>query len=619
MNKTLLLFFFLTLLHIGCSDDLVSSEEQAGAFTGKSLSQSLGKYKTGVFVFNSNDPVDVRIAQHHVLHPEDEYFKLVSEKPARLLVKLNENTQQSHETLHLWITESNGTVHKKTMDYFDFDCHANYYAPEIINNQYDELVCNIHQFDLNAEWIKPGMTLDIRSASESLMLLDNLKIGAPNPMDLKMINIHFFEELANANSLDNLPGWEKDFAAKLPISRLNYSLAPDVVFEELTVVPRGNFPAIRCSSKQDYEAKARQYFIDNPRLPKPGNYRFDGTVSTTTAWRTALLNASGTSNFHASYWVGMYNGEAEGNGGGLQANGNANKHGFLMHEFGHAFNLRHAWLDKNEPYNCSNTHVDVPCPTEITGIPSWNGPNTGMSWGYDALNKKYIAPTVQIDGHPKRGQYKKTPQNGGGEGWQDSGYFNHHSDYQIEKMRAYFESKHLYYDNQDKFWKRWNVSSEEYEDKFDGNVKVPWVPLWENIEVYSIMLSISSNTPNANIVYPPIGPYTAGTNPKYDPTKTWGRNAALSRNYCPNNSCDYTLRYKQGGKYFVSMLPISKNNQENPLKANGLDNFALNVPTKNGEITEMAVYYTPNVANNGISCNKGWVINCPLITSWSQD
>ena len=129
-----------------------------------------------------------------------------------------------------------------------------------------------------------------------------------------------------------------------------------------------------------------------------------------------------------------------------------------------------------------------------------------------------------------------------------------------------------------------------------------------NKDIYSIMFAISSTYPDANLVYPPIGPYKGGMVQLFDPTEGTSTDAKVFcdfvQGYYNYSGCHYTARVTQGGQVSHYMVRVE----------DGFDTAALNVSADDGPITAVEILSTPAIDDTGIMPE-----NPIVIASWTNN
>jgi hypothetical protein len=435
-----------------------------------------------------------------------------------------------------------------------------------------------------AEWVKPGLAVNV-TAGAATVNFANLKIGAPTKVIMRMFDIHYFGQTTG----DYPAGWKEELEAKWPLSQLELRRLPNVVFPELVIPTRAGLPAVRIKSPADYLAQTGQ--------------SFDGEQAAALAWNGALKRAGGRSGRLNLYYLNIYGANAGGQAGGFSGVGNGTSQGILHHELGHALSLPH-WGDSAAyPYKGAMHGIAAP--------PNYNETHAGPAWAFDLPSLSFIPPTAQtnnVGGNPA-GTYKVDPMQGGGTGYQEPGYLmNHFSDYSMNQMRNYLEGHVLVWNDTLGSYASWNQSAAAYVSAVSNN-GVQY-PIERDVPVITIMASVSGASPNVNMVYPPIGPYTAGLIRLFDPTVAADRSAAQSI-FAPANGCDVSLRIIQGGVQKNYLLAASWEPSADPLSGGSLITEAVNLPASDGEVTLAELLLTPNAEVNGLP------INPQILSTWA--
>ena len=377
------------------------------------------------------------------------------------------------------------------------------------------------------------------------------------------------------------PGWKEELEAKWPVSDLELRRIPQVVFEELVIPPRADVRAARISSKEDYKAQT--------------GLNFDGEQAAALQWVGALSRAAGTAGRHSLYYVNIYGAWAGGQAGGYSGVGNGTSEGILNHELGHALGLGDCYRgDSDYPYHGDMYGISQPVAD--------NDLHVGPTWAYYLYNQAFIPPTVQPDAvGGTLGTYKRDPMCGGGQGDQEKGYLmRHFSDYSVYKMREYLEKNVRVWNPSLKSYATWNQAAGAYTSTVSNN-GVQY-PVERDAQVISVMAGVSAVTPEAILVYPPIGPYTAGLIDLFDPRNASDRTKA-DQIFCPSNGCDVSLRIIQGGKEKIVMLPIAWDESADPLNRGSYQTRAVNLPAGDGNVTEIKLLYTPDAEKVGLPQN----------------
>jgi hypothetical protein len=287
--------------------------------------------------------------------------------------------------------------------------------------------------------------------------------------------------------------------------------------------------------------------------------------------------------------MNIYGAYAGGQAGGFSGVGNGNSTGILQHEMGHALSLPH-WGD-NPAYPYKGDMYGIPAPA------TYNGTHAGPTWAFHLFNRRFINCVVQrADRNP--GTYRADPMQGGGVGDQDSGYaMRHFSDYSVIKMQDYLEGHVVVWNESLNSYASWNNAAGNYSTPVANNgVQYPVV---RDVQVVSVMAAVSAVTPQANLVYPPIGPYEAGLITLFDPAVAADRTKADSI-FCPTGGCDVSLRVTQGGSTKTYMLPIALDTAADPFSGASFQTRALNLPASRGTVTKIEMLSTPDAEKSGL-------------------
>jgi hypothetical protein len=513
----------------------------------------------------------VYFAQTHVLKPDNPYFGLVGNRPALIKAHVVDpgtpaappvtaTLSLGGQTLVLPLTGP-ATLPAAVPD-----------GLGVVQHAYGDSFTAI----MPAAWVKPGLRVNVTAGPASVDFT-NLKIGAPTKVIMRMFDIHYFGQTTG----DYPAGWKEELEAKWPVAELEVRRLPNVVFPELVIPPRANLPAVRITSPADYQTQTGS--------------GFDGEQAAALAWNGALKRAGGRSGRLNLYYLNIYGANAGGQAGGFSGVGNGTSVGILHHELGHALSLPHWGDNAAYPYKGDMHGIAAPA--------IYNGTHAGPAWAFDLPTQSFIPCTVQpnnVGGHPA-GTYKCDPEQGGGTGFQEPGYLmNHFSDYSMNQMRNYLEGHVLVWNESLGSYASWNQTSAGYTNPVSNN-GVNY-PIERDVEVITIMASVSGARPDVNMVYPPIGPYTAGLIRLFDPTNSADRAAARSI-FAPAAGCDVSLRIVQGGVQKIYMLAASWEPGADPLGSGSLKTEAVNLPAADGEVTLVELLLTPDAEDNGLPAN----------------
>lgn len=424
------------------------------------------------------------------------------------------------------------------------------------------------------EWVSPGLRISVTTPSDRLDI-NNIKIGAPTEVVMTMFDVHYFEYSPG----DYSRGWENELAAKWPVAELKLRRIPRIVFEELVIPTRAGAPAVKVTSKQSY--------TDQTGL------RFDGEQAAAGQWNGALKRASGVRGRTSLYYTNIYGVAAGGQAGGFGGVGNGNSDGILHHELGHALSLPHWGNNASYPYKGDMFGIRAPN--------IFNGTHAGPTWAFDSPSRRFIPATVQSNAVPGRsvvGTYKADPMQGGGSGDQERGFiFRHFSDFSVKKMRGFLEEHVLVWNPTINSYASWNQSAGNYTKRVANNGVAYAVE--RDVNVVSVMAAINASSPEVNMIYPPIGPYQAGTIELFDPSKPADRETA-DNVFCLRDGCDVSMRVLQGGRFKTYMLAASWDPTLNPTDRAALSTQAINLKASDGKVKYVELLLTPDAEKNGL-------------------
>jgi hypothetical protein len=277
-------------------------------------------------------------------------------------------------------------------------------------------------------------------------------------------------------------------------------------------------------------------------------------------------------------------------------------HGILLHELGHALGLPHWFGSKQYPYVGPQHGIQTDSDTT---------PHAGPTWAFDLVRRVFLPPTVQEGaGRGTPGHYKKDPMAGGGTGDQEKPYlFRHFSDYSVDRIRQTLEKTQMVWDERSGRYYSWSPETGSYSSPARGRGGLN-CPIEDDVDVISVLASASLATSEATIVYPPIGPYKAGFLELFDALTPEGRARAAKAGY--GEGCDVCFRITQGGKVKTYLLNVSLPPKADPLNVDSFKVFALNLPARDGEITQVDLLHTPGVLGKGVEKD------CPVLYHWTK-
>lgn len=527
----------------------------------------------------------IYFAQKHVLEPDNKLFKLFSNLEALIKVHVVSPTQSEAPIVEA-ILSLDGEILAMQLTGPDKLPDSIPNGPGIVQHSYDNSFTGF----IPKEWVKPGLSVEIRAGEDSYVI-DSLKVGAPSKIVMTMFDVHYFEHTPG----DYPAGWKEELESKWPTAEMELRRVPNIIFPELIIPPRGEIPAARIESKDDY-------------LVKTG-FKFDGEQAAALAWKSALKAAAGVKGRFSLYYVNIYGANAGGQAWDFGGVGNGTSPGVLIHELGHAFLLPHWGNDEEYPYKGDMYGISAPV--------NYKGTHAGPTWSFDLPNKKFIPPTVQENAVTPRGNktnivgtYKQDPMQGGGVGDQEEGYiFRNFSDYSIYKAQQYLEEHIVVWNDSLKSYASWDVETGTY-TKIVENNGVDF-PVERDVDVITVMAATSAVHPQATLVYPPIGPYSTGIIETFDPTIEADRNKAKEV-FCEEGGCDTSLKITQGGKESIYMLRITLDPDEDPTKMSSLKTQAVNLRASDGEVSKVELLSTPDAEVNGLPENPD------VLDVWSQ-
>jgi len=515
----------------------------------------------------------VYFGQTHVLKPGDSYFGLVGSREALIKVHVTAPATPASPAVTATLT-LNGQIlvlpltGPATLPASIPD------GPGVVQHSY----ANTFTAILPAAWVKKGLQVTVNAGTASTSLT-NLNIGAPTKVLMTMFDVQYFSDTNGDYPANTFA----EIEAKWPVADLEVRRLGHIVFPELVIPPRTDVgtKAARIKSKAEYSVQTG--------LP------FDGEQAAALAWNGALKRAAGRSGRWSLYYLNVYNAFAGGQAGGFAGVGNGTSVGILHHELGHALSLPH-WGDSAAyPYKGDMFGIQAPI--------IYNDTHAGPTWAFDLRTRAFIPPTTQAGnaGGKPVGTYKADPMQGGGNGWQEPAYLmNHFSDYSVNQMRNYLQGHVVVWNQALNSYASWNQTAGDYTSTVTNNgVQYPTV---RDTPVISILASISGSDPGVTMLYPPIGPYTAGLIRLFDPTVAADRTAAQSI-FSPTNGSDLCVRVVQGGVTKTYMLAASWVTNQDPYSGGSLVTEAINLPAAGGAVTKIDLLLTPNVEDVGLPAN----------------
>jgi len=517
--------------------------------------------------------VQVFFAQQHVQAPDNPLFTLVGNLEALIKVQVYSQTARPSPAVcaKLALGANVLDLPLKGPELLPKPPTGN---PILMEQRFEDSFTAI----IPREWIRPGLKVMLelkeRSGPAKGSVLDRkvcttIRVGAPTRLIMTMFDFHFF---GGAKGADYPKGWLEELGSKLPVAELELRRVRNIMFDKLVMPPQYDGPAVLCGSREEYQKKTGK--------------KFDGEQGVTGRWNGALKEAAGagwggTRRLYFSSIYGVFSG---GEAGGLSGVGNGTMAGILLHELGHALGLPH-WAGKTE-YPYVGTMYGIPAPGSGDAAP-----HVGPTWAFDLARRAFISPI-------KDGQYKHDPMQGGGRGDGQPYMFTQFSDYSLSRIRGCLESTQVVWNERAGGYAQWDPGTGLYSRIVRGRGGPPG-PIEDDVDVISVLVSASLVTAEANIVYPPIGPYMAGRLESFDASSPAGISRARGSGYDESN-CNVCLRVAQGKKVKVYLLKDGLSPRDDPKAAKSLFIGAVNLPARDGEVTQADLLYTPGVMGSGV-------------------
>ncbi len=516
----------------------------------------------GRFIVTVNDiSVDaVFFAQTHVLQPGAPYFKLVGGKDtllkAHVLSASGSDAPAVEAELRL-----DGKSERLPLE-----------GPSVLPME----ICiepgkDVHRYEdsftatVPAKWIKRGLEVTIH-AGDIEHPVAKIAVGPPLIMNMTMFDIHYF----GYEDVDYPEGYEEELFVRRPLTELNIQRLKRVLFPELIIPPRANHPAVRLTSEEEH-------------LEKTGE-PFNGKQLAAQQWYAALQNAGGQKHLTA-YFISIANVHSGGWAWDYAGMGSLRRFPVLNHELGHVLGVDDLPCEAGYPYI-----------GQMYGINKGNGGHHGgPTWRFDP-RVGFVSPILS-DKTESPGEWKKDPMGGGGRGEEPGEAIAQFSDYSVRKMQDYMERNVARWNEDKQAYCIWNHWTGQFSDviKNDGVL----LPIENDVEVYSILFSVSAVTEEANFIYPVIGPYISGLIDTYDPAVEEDRERAR-RVKRLGGGWDITLRIRQGGAAKQFMLPLQWQPDDDPLELASFLTHAVNVPVRDGDVTSAELLLTPEAQVSGM-------------------
>lgn len=534
----------------------------------------------------------VYMAQTHVLAPDNQYFKLVGNRPALLKVQLTGSGTAPQVVATL--TSKGGVQTQFTLS-----------GPTELSSSWEgEFGKVVHTFEdswtmtVPAASIAPGLGIKVSAGNAAASFTP--AVGAPSAIRMNMFDVHYF----GWGSGDYPSGWEDELQQKWPVASLDVQRIRHLNFHELVIRARPDVGTkiVRVRSKEDYKIQTGQ--------------NFDGEQGAALEWVEAL-SAAGANFDHTMCYINIIGVAAGGQAGGFDGVGTISSLGVLNHELGHALSLPHWSGAQGYPYYGDLHGMTAPNNAAKASI--------GPAWAFDLATATFIPPTCIGGSRPGCGVgqtgvevLKQSPMMGGGTGDEEPKFlFRHFSDHGVDKMRSYIESK-LAVNVPGVGWRKWSDATGAYTSTFSFTEGVR-MPLEEGVEVISVMAACCLANKSVSMVYPPIGPYTSNLIHRFDPRNPSDRQAAVTKGYCPSGGCDFSLKVIQAGVASTYMLAASGVEGADLFAMSSLMTRAVNVRASDGPVNKVQLLLTPDAHINGLidtpEVLDEWPPNVPDCTS----
>ena len=518
---------------------------------------------------------DVFFAQTHVLPPDHPYFRLVGGRDTLIKIHVLSPSRGAAPGVDISLTlDGESTT-------LNLSGPSN--LPATFCNQPGKV---IQQFSdcftttIPGRWIRKGLHVTIR-AGQRQRVLDNLRIGPPIRLNMILFDVHYFDY----EDVDYPEGWAREIAVRRPLTELKVQRMKRLLFPEVVIPPRGGHPAVRCSCEEDYQKKT--------------GTPFNGKQIAALAWQRAL-QAAGAQRRLSLFFINIANVHSGGFAEDFGGCGSLRRVGILHHELAHSLDVEDLFpaIEPLFPYRGKMHGIDKT---------TREGYHIGPSWGYDPRvgisphhpDTPYFISPIQSEDTEKdnKGEWKSSPARGGG------GYdaeapqtYNIFSDWSVRKMQAFMENRVVLWDEMKQAFKAWNGWTEDYSKtlKNDGVT----YPVQDNVDVYSVMVSVSAVTPEANFIYPVIGPYRGGLIDTFDPENPDDRRRARRSHYF-TEGCDICLRVTQGGRVRTYMMPLTWRPDDDPKDIESFQTKAINLPVSDGTVSKAELLLTPDADVKG--------------------
>jgi len=534
----------------------------------------------------------VFLAQYHVLEPSDPLFKLVGNLETLIKVQVYSNTGETSPYVFakLQLGDKTGEIRLRGPRTLPKPPTGD---PVLMKHSYDDSFTAM----IPREWVKSGLkvvvelrTYDYANSSDDkdyvnpnprneIKILDtrvfnDLKIGAPTKMVMYSFDVHYF---GKGKGADYPKGWEAEMEAKLPVSELDIRRIRNISFDEIVIPPGAGKPATRVGNAEDLKKIADDF-------EKKEDWAFSHQIGLLGyKWAAALKRAGSGSALFRTYCVNSAGVHSSGRGGGYVTGNHLHRRGVIFHELGHAYGLPHWMGRKAYPYKRTMYGEDKGEESK---------PNAGPKWAFDLNKREFLSPYAIKDG---KLIWIHDPMHGGGRSRHTNSVYTHYSDYSIHKMQQRIENSGVCWNEETGKYAKWNQKTGAY-DKIVKNDGLK-LPIERDVEVISLLVTANAAVGDANMIYPPIGPYTAGLVRVFDANSKDDRKAATKLGYTPKN-CNVGIRVTQGGKVKTYLLRAAISPKDSMKTFNVT---AINLPVRDGKITKAELIYCPDIMIKGIT------------------
>lgn len=497
-------------------------------------------------------------AQTHVLQPGAPFFKLVGNKETLIKVHLLSAAGAAAPPVEAELCLEGDTTRLPLTGPAVLPREICIEPGKVVHRYEDSFTAMIP-----ARWIKRGLQVTIHAGALE-HAVEEIEIGPPLIMNMTMFDIHYFDY----EDVDYPEGYEEEIFVRRPLAALNIQRLKRICFPELIIPPRANNPAVRITSTEEHLTKTGQ--------------PFNGKQLAAQQWYAALQDAGGQKHLTA-YFISIANVHSGGWAWDYAGMGSLRRFPILNHELGHVLGVDDLPCEAGYPYK-----------GKMYGITKGKGGfHGGPTWRFDP-RIGFISPILS-DRTKTPGEWKKDPMGGGGIGEEPDEAIARFSDYSVRKMQDYMERNVATWNEEKQAYAKWNHYTGAYSDVVRNNGVL--FPIEPDVDVYSILLSTSAVTEEANFIYPIIGPYVSGIIDTFDPDNEEDRKRARK---LPVGSWDVSLRIEQGGVTKTFMLPIAWRPDDDPLKLDSLQTRAVNVPARNGAVTRSELLLTPEADIHGV-------------------